>query len=338
MSILRYTMRRLAWSIPTVIGTLVVIFFLTQAIPGDPALRRIGMFANEETVAQMREAMGIDQPIHRQFVTYMTHLLHGDLGHSYKTGNSVVDDLKRRLPASLELALASMLVAFPVGVVLGVLGAAYPRSIIDYLVRGFGIFGNGVAVFWLGLMLIYLFYFRLGIAPAPAGRLGMLDYPPPSVTNFYTIDSLLAGDWGLFQTTLKHLALPVVCLSLVVAAPISRMTYTAVSETLRSNYVRAATAQGLPRRKILFRYTLKNAMIPIVTLAGQSMTFLIAGAILVEIVFSWPGIGRYAVESMVIADLAPVQAFVIVVTIISLVVNLLVDISYFYFDPRIRVS
>lgn len=335
---LRYMLRRLGWSIPTIVGTLVVIFFLTQAIPGDAAVRRVGMFGNQETIDQMRKAMGIDRPVYRQFVDYIDRLAHGDLGHSYKTGNSVNADLAQRLPATFELAIGSMLVAFPLGVALGVLAAAQRGRTFDFFVRAFGVFGNGVAIFWLGLMLIYVFYFRLGVAPAPAGRLGMLDDPPPSVTNFYTLDSIIAGDFGLLRTTLAHLALPVACLALVVAAPISRMTFTAVSETLRSNYVRAAVAQGLPRRKILFKYTLKNAMIPIVTLAGQSMTFLIAGAILVEMVFSWPGIGRYAVESMVIADLAPVQAFVIFTTILALVINLLVDLSYFYFDPRIRVT
>jgi peptide/nickel transport system permease protein len=338
MRLLGYILRRLAWSIPTVLGTLVVIFFLTQAIPGDAAIRRVGMFGNDATIAEMRKAMGIDQPVHVQFWGYLQRLAHGDLGHSYKTGTSVNEDLKQRLPASFELAILSMLVAFPVGVGLGVLAAANRGKAWDRLVRGFGLFGNGVAVFWLGLMLIYVFYFRLGVVPAPAGRLGILDDSPPLVTGFYTIDSLLAGDFTTFRTALAHLVLPVLCLATVVAAPISRMTYSAVSETMRSNFVRASVAQGLPRRKILFKYTLKNAMIPIVTLAGQSMTFLIAGAILVEMVFSWPGIGRYAVESMVIADLAPVQAFVIVTTILALAINLLVDISYFYFDPRIRVS
>lgn len=338
MKLLGYIVKRIAWSVPTILGTLVVIFFLTQAIPGDAAIRRVGMFGNESTIAEMRQAMGIDQPVHMQFWGYLQRLAHGDLGHSYKTGNSVNDDLSQRLPASFELAILSMLVAFPVGVGLGVLAAANRGKAWDRVVRGFGIFGNGVAVFWLGLMLIYVFYFRLEIAPAPAGRLGILDDSPPRVTGFYTIDSLLAGDLATFRTALAHLALPVLCLATVVAAPISRMTYSAVSETMRSNFVRAAVAQGLPRRTVLFKYTLKNAMIPIVTLAGQSMTFLIAGAILVEMVFSWPGIGRYAVESMVIADLAPVQAFVIVTTILALAINLLVDISYFYFDPRIRVS
>jgi peptide/nickel transport system permease protein len=338
MRLLQYVFRRLAWSIPTVLGTLVVIFFLTQAIPGDAAVRRVGMFGNKSTIEQTRKAMGIDLPIHKQFWGYAERLAHGDLGHSYKTGNSVNDDLKQRLPASLELAIFSMLVAFPVGVGLGVLAAANRGRGIDFFVRGFGVFGNGVAVFWFGLMLIYIFYYRLGIAPAPAGRLGILDDAPPTVTKFYTIDSILAGDWGLLRTTLAHMALPVVCLATVVAAPISRMTFSAVTETMTSNFVRAAVAQGISRRKVLFKYTLKNAMIPIVTLAGQSMTFLIAGSILVEMVFSWPGIGRYAVESMIIADLAPVQAFVIFTTILALAINLLVDISYFYFDPRIRVS
>jgi peptide/nickel transport system permease protein len=338
MRLLRYILRRLVWAIPTVFGTLVVIFFLTQAIPGDSAIRRVGMFGNDAVIAEMRSAMGIDQPVHVQFWGYLQRLARGDLGHSYKTGNSVNEDLKQRLPASFELAILSMLVAFPVGVGLGVLAAANQGRFWDRLVRGFGIFGNGIAVFWLGLVLIYIFYFRLEAVPAPTGRLGILDSPPPTVTGFYTIDSLIVGDPELFRSALAHLALPVICLATVVAAPISRMTYSAVSETLQSNYVRAAVAQGLPRRKVLFKYTLKNAMIPIVTLAGQSMTFLIAGAILVEMVFAWPGIGRYAVDSMLIADLAPVQAFVIVTTILALLINLLVDISYFYFDPRIRVS
>jgi peptide/nickel transport system permease protein len=338
MRLLQYVLRRLAWSIPTVLGTLVVIFFLTQAIPGDAAIRRVGMFGDAATIEQTRKSMGIDLPIHKQFWGYVKRLAQGDLGHSYKTGNSVNADLRQRLPASLELAIFAMLIAFPVGVGLGVLAAANRGRGFDYLVRGFGLFGNGVAVFWLGLMLIYIFYFRLGIAPAPAGRLGILDDPPPSVTQFYTVDSVLAGNWSLLRTTLAHLALPVACLAIVVAAPISRMSFSAVSQTMQSNYVRAAVAQGLSRRKVLFKYTLKNAMIPIVTLAGQSMTFLIAGSILVEMVFSWPGIGRYAVESMVIADLAPVQAFVIFTTILALAINLLVDVSYFYFDPRIRVA
>lgn len=338
MKLMVYVLRRVAWSIPTILGTLVVIFFLTQAIPGDAAIRRVGMFGNESTIEEMRKSMGIDQPVHVQFWGYLQRLAHGDLGHSYKTGNSVNDDLRQRLPASFELAILSMLLAFPVGVGLGVLAAAHRGGIWDRLVRAFGIFGNGVAVFWLGLMLIYVFYFRLGVVPAPAGRLGILDDSPPFVTGFYTIDSILAGNVATLRSALAHLALPVLCLATVVAAPISRMTYSAVSETMRSNYVRASIAQGLPRRKLLFKYTLKNAMIPIVTLAGQSMTFLIAGAILVEMVFSWPGIGRYAVESMVIADLAPVQAFVIVTTVLALVINLLVDISYFYFDPRIQVA
>jgi ABC-type dipeptide/oligopeptide/nickel transport system permease component len=338
MNLLPYIGRRLAWAIPTLLGTLVVIFFLTQAIPGDAAIRRVGMFGDATTIEQMRKSMGIDLPVHQQFFGYLDRLAHGDLGHSYKTGNSVNADLKQRLPASLELAFASMLVAFPLGVGLGVLAAANRGRWIDGFVRAFGVFGNGIAVFWLGLMLIYLFYFRAGIAPSPVGRLGMLDDAPPTVTGFYTVDSLLAGQLEIFRSALAHLALPVVCLAIVVAAPISRMTYSAMTETLRSNYVRAGVAQGLPRRQLLFKYTLRNAMIPIVTLAGQSMTFLIAGAILVEIVFSWPGIGRYAVDSMIIADLAPVQAFVIFTTVMSLLINLLVDVSYFYFDPRIRVK
>lgn len=336
MRVLKYVVWRLLWMAVTLFGTIVLIFFLTQAIPGDAALARAGLFAKPWVLESIRRSMGLDQPLHVQFLIYLQHLSQGDLGHSWKTGMSVNQDFAQRLPATLELALSTMIIAFPLGVLLGTLAAAYKGSWVDHLVETFGILGNSVAVFWLALLLLYIFFFRLGIAPGPIGRLGFLDVPPPRVTGFYTVDSLLAGDFHLFKESIRYLALPVLTLLTVVAAPISRMTYSSVSEVLTSNYIKTAIASGLPRRLIFFKYALKSALIPIITLSGQSLSFLIAGAILVEVAFTWPGIGRYAVESMVTADLAPVQAFVIVVTVMSMVINLVVDVSYFYLDPRIK--
>jgi peptide/nickel transport system permease protein len=336
MMMWKYLLSRLLWMALALLGAIVLIFFFTQAIPGNAALARAGLWAKPWVLDSIKKSMGLDQPLHVQFLIYLDHLAHGDLGHSWKTGMSVNQDMAQRLPATLELAFLSIAIAFPLGVLLGTMATVYKGSAIDYLVRGFGIFGNSVAVFWLALLLIYIFFFRLGVAPGPEGRLGILEQPPPRVTGFYTVDSILARDPRLLLESLKYLALPVITLVTVVGAPISRMTYSTVSEVLQSNYIRAATAHGLPRRLIYYKYALKNALIPIVTLSGQSLGFLIAGAVLVEVAFSWPGIGRYAVESMAVADLSPVQAFLILVTAFSMVINLIIDVSYFYLDPRIK--
>jgi peptide/nickel transport system permease protein len=322
--------------VATLFATVVIIFFLTQAIPGDIVLQRAGMFAKPWVLDSLKKSMGLDKPMHVQFLIYLQNLSHGDLGHSWKTGMSVNEDIAQRLPATLELALLTMALALPIGVAVGTVAAARKGTAADYVAKAFGILGHSAAPFWLALVLLHIFFFQLGLVPGPTGRLSPLDRPPPAVTRFYVVDSVLAGNFHLFQESLRHLALPVVTLLIGVAAPISRMTYSSMTEVLTSTYMTAAFASGLPKRLIYFKYALKNAFIPIITLAGQSMSYLIAGTILVEVAFSWPGIGRYAVESMTYQDLAPVQAFVILVTLISMIINLMVDVSYFYLDPRIK--
>lgn len=338
MKVLYYTLRRLLWTIPTFLGALVVIFFLTQAIPGNAALSRVGQYVTPETIAAVKRSMGIDQPVPVQFVIYVQHITQGNLGHSWKTGNDVTVDLADRLPATIELAVYTLLVAIPLGLILGIAAAAWKGSWFDRVVQSYIVLGLGVPVFWFSLMSIYLLFFILGWVPAPTGRIDILDSPPPHVTGFYTIDSLLAGDSALFGRILSHLILPVLALAFNIAAPVARLTYTTMSGQLESDYIRAATAAGLSRWLILRKFALKNIMIPVVTMLGAIVRTLLGGAVLIEIVFSWPGIGRYAVESMLVADLAPLQAVILLVTLFTLLINILVDVSYFWFDPRIRVA
>lgn len=338
MTLILYAGRRVLWTLPTFAGALLLIFILTQAVPGDAAMARVGQYATPDTIAAVRREMGIDQPPLMQLGTWVQNLSRGNFGFSWKTGNPVSVDLAQKVPATLELVTLTLIVAVPLGIGLGVLAAARRGSWVDRALQGYSVLGLGVPLFWLALMSVYVFYFLLGWVNAPAGRLGIRDLPPPTITGLYSLDALLAGDVELLQTILGHLVLPVGSLVFVITAPILRMTYTCMNQELATDYARAAVASGIPRRLILTRYALKNAMIPIVTLIGSMTRYLLAGTVLAEIVFSWPGIGRYAIESTLVADLAPLQAVVLIVTGATLLVNVLVDLSYYWFDPRMKVE
>jgi ABC-type dipeptide/oligopeptide/nickel transport system permease component len=338
MSVALYAGRRILWAVPTFIGALVVIFLLTQAVPGNAALARVGNFVDPDTLAAVKRSMGIDQPIGVQFVTYVVHLFQGNLGFSWKTGNPVTVDLAARLPATLELAVWTLILAIPVGVGLGVLSAALRGTWISRAVDVYALLGLGIPQFWLSLMCVYVFYFVLGWVAAPAGRLGILDTPPPAVTGSYVIDSLLAADGNVLMQSVGHLVLPVLSLAFVTAAPITRLTATALTNELDSDYARAEIASGIPHMTIVTKYALRNILVPVLTMVGLTARNLLAGAIITEFVFAWPGIGRYAIESMQVADLAPLQAVVLIVALATLLINLLVDLSYYWIDPRIGVA
>lgn len=338
MRLLKYAARRLLWTLPTFVGAMVVIFVLTQLVPGDAAMARLGQYATPDTIAAVKREMGSDRPGAEQFAVWIYNLSQGNFGFSWKTGNPVSVDLAQRLPATIELVLLTLLLAIPLGIGLGIVASARRGGWLDRAIQGYAVLGLGVPLFWLALMLVYLFYFLLGWVSAPAGRLGIRTMPPPTVTGLYTVDSLLVGDWALFGAVVSHLFLPVASLVFIVVAPIIRMTYTCMNAELASDYIRAAVASGISTRLLLTKYALKNAMIPVVTLIGSMARYLLAGAVLAEIVFSWPGIGRYAIESTLVADLAPLQAVVLIVTGATLLVNVLVDLSYYWFDPRIQVT
>jgi peptide/nickel transport system permease protein len=338
MDLISYVVRRLALIIPTLLGASLVMFVLTMLIPGDPALMRLGNFAIAEQLQSLREEMGIEKPPYERYVLYLSGLLRGDMGRSWRTGNLVLDDLRTRLPMSLELGFCCMLLAIAIGIPVGVWGAASKDSVVDYGGKAYGILGVAMPLFWGGLVLVYVFYFKLGIAPAPTGRIDMLVSPPKPITGSYLLDSVLTGDVEAFMSSAAHLVLPVITLAFVTGASIARMTYTSMRKVLASQFILVSHAYGLSPRAIVYKFALKNALMPVVTLIGLQVGFLIGGVVLVEIVFSLPGIGRYAVESLLVNDFAPVQGFVLLVLIVYLLVNLLIDLLYSVLNPQVRTG
>ncbi len=336
MGLFGYVARRLFVMIPTLLGASLIMFLLTILIPGDPALLRLGAFATEEQLRNMREEMGLNKPPHERYIIYLWGLLRGDMGRSWRTGNLVLDDLKARFPASLELGLYSILLSILIGVPIGVLSAASKDSFLDYGGKVYGILGVAMPVFWLGLILVYLFYYKLGIAPPPTGRIGMLVSPPRHLTGLYLIDSLLTGNIEAFVSSFTHLLLPVITLAFIVGASIARMTYTSMRKVLVAQYILVGHAYGLSPQVLVYKFALKNALMPVITLIGLQIGFLIGGVVLVEVVFSLPGIGRYAVESLLVNDFAPVQGFVLIVLVVYLLVNLFADLLYGLVNPQVR--
>jgi peptide/nickel transport system permease protein len=334
MRLVAYIGRRLLFIAPQLVGIVLVSFLLVKTIPGDPAVLMLGPTATPEAIASLRLKMGLDQPIFVQFWIYLKDLLHGDLGTSWQTTQPVFNDLLLRFPATLELVTLGLLVAILVGVPLGLVAAFNPRSRLARIADFYGLCAGAVPDFWLALVLIYLFYTLAGIAPAPLGRLDLIVIPPQPVTGMYTIDSLLAGDLDAFRSALAHLVLPVVTLGLINAGPILKMTQSTVEKMLQSDFSRYEVLCGMPR-SLVIRHALRNALPSVITIVSVLYGFLIGGAVLVEIVFSWGGAGQYAVQGVLNSDLYPVLGFVLFSAIFSLFVYLAVDLIYFAIDPRI---
>lgn len=326
---------RIAQAIPVVIGVVVVSFVLTRALPGDPAVYFAGAAADETSIAQIREALGLDKSLPQQFLIYVGDLLRGDLGRSIATGQAVTDDLARRLPASLELTLTALILSCGIAIPLGVMAATKPGSLRDHLCRIMVTAGVSLPTFFTGILLIFIFYYLLGIAPPPLGRLDFIYLEPERITGFYLIDSALTGDWETFFGALKQLVLPATTLALFTMAPIARMTRAAMLSALSSDYIRTAKAAGLTNSKVLYGYALRNALLPVITTLGMVFSFTLGANVLVEKVFAWPGIGSYAVEALVASDYAAVQGFVLTMALLFVALNLVIDISYSLIDPRI---
>lgn len=320
---------------PVVIGVVVVSFVLTRALPGDPAVYFAGAAADEQSIQQIREALGLDKSLPQQFLIYVGDLLRGDFGQSIMTGQPVADDLIRKLPASLELTLLALCMSCGLAVPLGIMAARNPGSLQDHLCRMVVTAGVSLPTFFTGVLLIYVFYYLLGWAPAPLGRLDFIYIEPDTVTGFYLIDSALAGDGETFLGALKQLALPAITLALFTMAPIARMTRAAMLSVLSADFIRTARAAGLTEGKVLYGYALRNALLPVVTTLGMVFSFTLGANVLVEKVFAWPGIGSYAVEALVASDYAAVQGFVLSMALLFVALNLIIDISYSLIDPRI---
>lgn len=338
MSFGRYIGRRLGLGFVTLVGVVVAVFLLTFVLPGDLASLKLGPYATEEGLAAMRKELGTDQPVPVQFVNYVARLLRGDMGKSWVTGQPVRKDLSQRLPATIELGLAALLLALVVGLVLGILAAVKRDSPLDQFVRSYAILGASTASFWLGLVMIYVFYFRFDWAPAPLGRLDVGMEAPAAITKLYVVDSILAGEWATLWNSLAHLALPALTLGFIVSAPITKIVRAAMLDVLHSDFIRTARAVGVPSRTVILRDGLRNAMIPILTTIGIVFGYLMAGNVLVERIFAWPGIGQYAWQSLTTKDFDALRGFILVVAIIYVLLNLVIDLLYSVIDPRIRLG
>ena len=333
---LRVILSRLGTAVPSLIGVVVVTFLLTRVLPGDTATYFAGPVASAEAIAQIKAQLGLDQPLPVQFGRYVSDLARGDLGSSLGTGQPVLHEIATRLPASAELTLCGLLLAVLVALPLGILAALRQGSWVDHLCRVLTTAGVSLPVFFTGLLAVYVFYFILGWAPSPLGRLDAFASPPPAVTNFFLIDSLIAGDGETFLAALSQLALPAVTLALFALAPLARITRASMLAALDSDFIRTARASGLGGRKVVITYAFRNAMLPVVTTLGMVFSFLLGANVLVEKVFAWPGIGSYAVEALIASDYAPVQGFVLTMAILYIALNLAIDLLYGLIDPRAK--
>lgn len=326
---------RAAQSIPVVIGVVIISFLLTRALPGDPAVYFAGAAADEASIAEIRIALGLDKPVIQQFFIYVGDLLQGDMGQSISSGQPVASDLANRLPASLELTLVALILSCGVSIPLGILAATRPGTWVDHLCRVLVTAGVSLPTFFTGIVLIYLFYYLLGIAPSPIGRIDFIFLDPDHVTGFYLIDAALIGDWETWLGAAKQLILPAITLALFTLAPIARMTRAAMLTALSSDFIRTARAAGLSNRKVLYVYAFRNALLPVITTLGMVFSFALGANVLVEKVFAWPGIGSYAVEALVVSDYAAVQGFVLAMALMFVALNLVIDLLYTVVDPRI---
>jgi peptide/nickel transport system permease protein len=329
---------RLFTTIPALIGVIIVSFLLTRVLPGDTAAYFAGPAATPQAIAQVKKQLGLDRPLPEQFFRYVYDLVHGNLGQSLTTGQSVVHDVLTRLPASAELTLFGLILAILIAVPLGIAAAVKQGSFIDHACRLIATAGVSLPVFFTGLLLVYVFYFILGWSPAPLGRLSIFATEPPTVTGFFLIDSLIAGDLETFRAALAQILLPGITLAIFSLAPIARITRASMLAALSSEFVRTARASGLSNRTIILTYAFRNAMLPVVTTLGMVFSFLLGANVLVEKVFAWPGIGSYAVEALIASDFAPVQGFVLTMAVLYVILNLLIDLAYGAIDPRMRTE
>jgi dipeptide transport system permease protein len=330
--------KRLLGALPNLLGVIVVTFLLTRALPGDPAAYFAGGAATQEAVDQVRTQLGLDKPLIEQFFRYVADLSRGELGTSLTTGQPVLNELLTRLPASIEMVLLALALACAIALPLGVLAATRPGSWIDQLCRLVTTAGVSLPTFFTGLVLAYVFYFLLGWAPSPLGRLDPMWSPPATVTGFYLIDAAIAGDAGLWWASFKQLILPVLTMAIFVLAPIARMTRASMLSVLGSDFIRTARASGLTSSTVLITYALRNALLPVVTTLGMVFGFMLGSSVVIEKVFGWPGVGSYAIDALTASDYAPIQGFVLAMGVLFVLLNLLVDVLYTLIDPRVSLE
>lgn len=331
----RFVGRRFGQLVAILFGVSVLVFFMLRLIPGDAAQLLLGEYASPEELAQLRHKLGLDRSMAVQYWLYIRHVLQGDLGVSLRTGTPILNEIGPRLLATLELSLAAMLLATVFGMAAGVISAVHPYSLWDYTAMFLALVGVSMPIFWLGLMLIYLFSVKYPLFPM-MGRLDMsLDIP--GITGLVLVDALLTWRWRVFWNGLHHLALPAWTLATIPMAVVARITRSSMLEVLNTDYIRTARAKGMEEWVVILRHALRNAMLPVVTVLGLNLGLLLSGAVLTETIFSWPGLGRYVVDSLMGRDYAAVQSCVLIFAVLMTLINLVVDLVYVYLDPRIRI-
>ena len=335
----RYILRRLLLMPFLVLGIVTLAFLLTAVTKGDPLTAIVSdrQMNNPEVVAAAKARWGLDRSLPERYVIYVGNLLTGDMGTSFITRRPVAQDILYRLPATMELVIAAMIIGTAMGISLGVLAAYFRNTVIDHLARLFALFGSSVPVFWLGLALLYVFSVKWGVLPGP-GRVDARLQLPPNVTGFLTVDSLLAGNLRVFIDALWHLILPAFVLGWAVAGTISRLVRANMLEVLGREFILTARAKGAGEMRVVVRHALRNTLVPTLTVIGYSFAYLLTGAVLTETIFSWPGMGSYAVDAARGLDFPAIIGVTIVGGLVFLVTNLLTDVAYVIANPRVRLG
>lgn len=333
-----FVVRRLLLLIPVLLGVTVITFTLTRIIPGNPIDLMISPRASQEVRDRVAEKAGLNDPIWVQYVNYIEGISRGDLGQSFVTNQPVLSDLKRRFMPTLELTVFAMVLAIIVAVPLGIAAAVWQGTWIDHISRFIAVIGVAMPVFWVGLLAIYFFFFILHWLPAPQGRLNVLVDPPRTVIGFYTIDSLLTGDWQALRNSLGSIIMPAGVLAFAVMAPLARMARSGMIETLEADYSRAARALGLSEWSIVLRHAFRNAILPLLTMTALVYGYMLGGVVLIESIFAWPGLGRYVFTAITSSDFPALQGFILYSTTVYVLLFLLVDVLYVVLDPRVRMQ
>jgi peptide/nickel transport system permease protein len=337
MNLIRYVGRRAALTTFVIFGVTLITFVISHVVPADPVVAYLGEHAPPALVEKVRHQIGLDRPLHVQFVLYLRDLIHGNLGISIMSNRPVSRDLMQYLPATVELSTAAMLVAILIGIPTGTISALYKDRWPDQVARVFALGGTSLPVFYVALLLLGLLYSKWGVLPGP-GQLGIYTQPPPRVTGMVIVDALLAGNWDALGDAVRHLVLPAFVLGYYSAGLITRMTRGSLLEVLRQDYVRTARAKGVAEPRVVLRHALRNALLPTVTVIGLTYGGLLSGAVLTETIFAWPGLGRYATNSVTSVDIPAVLGVTLLIAVIYSVANLIVDVLYAYLDPQIRYT
>jgi peptide/nickel transport system permease protein len=331
-----FLLKRILLLIPSLIGVTVMVFVISHVVPADPVGIALGPEATQEQINAMREAWGLNDPLYVQYGIFLKNLVQGNLGYSLVSKRAVTEELGYYFPATFELTTASMVLSIILGIFIGIVSAVYRNRLFDHLTRTYCLFGISMPVFWLGLLLLLLFYVKLGWLPG-GGRIAD-GIQVERLSGFLLLDSLLTGNWKALGSALLHLVLPAFCLSSSFLATISRIARSSVLQVIREDYVRTARAKGVPEFLVMSKHVLRNSLLPVITISGILYGQLLGGTVLTETIFSWPGMGRYVVRSILHLDFQPILGFTVLVAILYALANLLVDLLYSAVNPQIRLE